>query len=259
MLYTDEPLNEEGWESRDIIGRGSAAIVIAGTSANGFPVAIKLFDLAHARSKLSFANELKVHTLLTNVKHKKSIATVYSTFSRDSIGAMTMKRYDSDLFDSLASITTERKVRKVFKRICRGVHTLHRNGIAHLDIKPENILMKGDKPHLCDFGDSYLIRDIQDTAISVYHPGTKEYASPERRELKRFLPFPADIFSLGITLHVLLTGSFPYVNDSNQNLESIQLVPHLSTRASELLTKMLSVVPEERPTIKQVLCHEWLM
>ena len=103
--------------------------------------------------------------------------------------------------------------------VLRILKEAHERGIAHRDIKPENILLeKGGKVLLTDFG---LSRVVEDEASQVLLSGallTKEgggvagtiaYMSPEQKDPRRDVDHRSDIYSLGLVLFEMLTGSLP--------------------------------------------------
>jgi serine/threonine protein kinase len=94
------------------------------------------------------------------------------------------------------------------ERLLRAVGMLHRRQILHRDIKPENLLLGDDgELRLLDFGLAYCPGLSLDEPSAL--PGTPSYIAPEAF---RGDPPSAqqDLYSVGVTLYVLLTGHFPY-------------------------------------------------
>ncbi|WP_286786353.1 MULTISPECIES: bifunctional protein-serine/threonine kinase/phosphatase [Pseudomonas] len=93
-------------------------------------------------------------------------------------------------------------------RLLRAVGQLHRRNILHRDIKPENLHRGVDgELRLLDFGLAYCPGLSRDGAYGL--PGTPSYIAPERYH--GATPEPRqDLFAVGVTLHRLLTGQFPY-------------------------------------------------
>jgi len=94
------------------------------------------------------------------------------------------------------------------ERLLRAVGILHRRQILHRDIKPENLLLGDDgELRLLDFGLAYCPGLSLDEPSAL--PGTPSYIAPEAF---RGDPPSAqqDLYSVGVTLYVLLTGHFPY-------------------------------------------------
>jgi eukaryotic-like serine/threonine-protein kinase len=103
----------------------------------------------------------------------------------------------------------------LFRKVCAGVQYAHENLVVHRDIKPDNILVTKDGvPKLLDFGVAKILsRDAalpeDPAATSATWAMTPDYASPERVS-GRPSTTATDVYSLGVLLHVLLTGARPY-------------------------------------------------
>ena len=102
---------------------------------------------------------------------------------------------------------------RIAKQVSLGLAAVHEVGIVHGDIKPQNIMVEpGGGSKLMDFGSAHWIDDRGLTAAGAVI-GTLGYMSPEQ---VRGLPldFRSDIYSLGVTLYELFTGSLPFEGDS---------------------------------------------
>src|SRR3990167_4892846 len=241
----------------------SAVDVLKGSS-----VAIKIFPIGSASEVEAFVNEYAVHKLMK--EKSKRMCSVLDCFQiPNDLGFIVMEKYKQDLFT--LAFTNDKKLsaksaKKIFQRICRGVRDLHRNGVAHLDIKPENILIDEEgSPFLCDFGSSYMYKNVAGKELSRKQRSTvtdelkgrvtKMYAAPEVFSDK-YNPFSADVFSLGILLYVLVSGLFPMVN--NDGLIDLSMAKKkMNHRGFSLLSSMLEVHPEKRPTIEAILGSKW--
>jgi eukaryotic-like serine/threonine-protein kinase len=113
-----------------------------------------------------------------------------------------------------SSPLSEREVIDIGVAIADGLAHAHERGILHRDIKPANVLLTDDgRPMLLDFN---LAADQRDAAPAV--GGTPRYMAPEQFEALTdptvCVGPPADIYSLGVVLHELLTGSLPFPDPS---------------------------------------------
>ncbi len=103
---------------------------------------------------------------------------------------------------------------KLFLQICAAVSYAHQNLIIHRDLKPSNILVTADGvPKLLDFGIAKLTVSNNETLTAGENTATRamtpEYASPEQL-LGQTVTTAADIYSLGVVLYELLTGTRPF-------------------------------------------------
>lgn len=174
----------------------------------------------------------------------------------------------------------EEEIYSLLKDMASGLGFLHDKGILHLDIKPANVLLHWDedalipRAMLSDFGSSLLLHDNWRRTRSG-HTGTMDYMSPETvlpdlqtGQLKE-LSSKADIWSLGMILHLLLFFSLPFppVEDITQLRVEMHKYTGFSRRTSPaaaraqrtdgtllgLLERMLQTDPKARPSCKEIL------
>jgi tetratricopeptide (TPR) repeat protein len=104
---------------------------------------------------------------------------------------------------------------ELFRQACEGVAAIHAAGLAHLDIKPENILIIGGRAKIADFGiGRYMDQWFASNPDQMLKEGvgTPQYMSPEQFHVARQKDIgPAsDVYSLGVVLYELLDGSVPF-------------------------------------------------
>uniref|UniRef100_A0A182QVG3 Protein kinase domain-containing protein n=1 Tax=Anopheles farauti TaxID=69004 RepID=A0A182QVG3_9DIPT len=115
----------------------------------------------------------------------------------------------------------ETRARKYYGELLSAVEYLHSNGIAHRDIKCENVTLDAqDRVRLIDFGFARRLWEAGKTpsntqmkpSFSRTFCGSHAYASPELLHLEAYDPFPADIWACGVVLYALLFAKLPFEN-----------------------------------------------
>jgi predicted Ser/Thr protein kinase len=151
------------------------------------------------------------------------------------------------LLDLASELSVEQKV-MVVQQATEGVHAAHRAGLIHRDIKPSNILVeRGEdgrlKPYVMDFG---LARDWQrDATVTGTVLGTPHYMAPEQaRGEVRLLDRRADVYSLGATLYVLLSGQTPIPGNN-----ALEVLGNLATMEPRPLRELDRNVPADLEAI----------
>jgi len=176
-----------------------------------------------------------------------------------------------ELFDRIVAAQrfTERHAADIMSQMLSAVKHLHEKGIVHRDLKPENFLMddttENAEVKLIDFGLSK--RFSQQDEIEKMHTvvGTPYYVPPE--VLKGNYDINCDVWSLGVILFVFLCGYPPFEGDNNKEIfRNVMKSPltfdpsdwnSVSTKAKDLVTKMLNKDPEQRISAQDCLNHPW--
>jgi serine/threonine protein kinase len=106
--------------------------------------------------------------------------------------------------------------RGYMRQIVAGLAYLHGKGLAHLDIKPDNILLDAQmRCYLSDFGTSKFFKqphesDAKHQVLLSGFRGTPSFAAPEVIAAAGYDPFPADMWSLGVTFYAMVFGHLPF-------------------------------------------------
>jgi len=158
----------------------------------------------------------------------------------------------------------------VINQVARALKYAHDRGIAHRDMKPENIV--------------YCTTDINDNSVKVIDwglgfyfgqarmsstVGSLTYAAPEVLEAKKSEGYTAacDQWSLGVLTYIMLCGKPPFWGDYNEQLKRMKLetLPmsdstwqQISQDAKDLIKSLLKVDPRKRLPLERVLAHPWL-
>jgi hypothetical protein len=100
---------------------------------------------------------------------------------------------------------------------------LHQHGVVHRDIKPSNLLLAGDGTlKLADLGLAKRLEDVRDLTRTSATVGTPMFMSPEQLRGGQAMP-SSDLYALGVTLFMLVTGRLPYVADSDFEVARMHL------------------------------------
>lgn len=165
-------------------------------------------------------------------------------------------------------IPTELEARRAMKQVLEGLSHLHERNIAHLDLKPQNILLSVenvcDDIKLCDFGVSRVLEPGTKVQAIL---GTVDYVSPEILSYEP-ITLAADIWSIGVLGYVLLSGVTPFGADDKQEtylnisqgdvtFEDVHF-SDISSAAIDFIKCTLVVDPRKRPTVQQLLQHPWI-
>lgn len=162
----------------------------------------------------------------------------------------------------------ERDAKQTFYIIARALHDLHANGIIHGDVKPDNILIMGEKY----MGDNVVLSDLGLAKkcpfgeLCYSFTGTVEYTAPEMLRGHGYNN-KVDTWALGVTMYVVLTGVTPFISEVESQIkrEILRGLPNIvcsrwrniSEAGRDLLRKMLRTDVNARMSMAEVMSHKW--
>ncbi|KAM7261149.1 hypothetical protein ACFE04_026624 [Oxalis oulophora] len=245
------------------IGLGSSGKVkIAEHVLTGRKVAIKILDRVKMNRQMEdrVQNEIKCMRILTH----PNIVRLYEVIETQASIFVVMEYVkNGELFDYVLEKgrLPEDEARRCFQQIIVGLEYCHKNMVVHRDLKPENLLLDSKKNvKIADFGFSNIIPEGHLMQTSC---GSPNYAAPEVISGKWYSGPEVDVWSCGIILYVLLSGSLPFDDENFSRLfakikSGRYTVPgHVSFYAKDLIQRILVVDPLRRVTIADIRLHPW--
>ena len=248
-----------------VIGKGTFGQVKLGIDTiTGEKVAIKTLEKSRFRAisaELRIARELQ---FLREVRHPH-IIQLYETYETKTEICLIME-YASrgDLLNHLISQgkLKESEACRLYQQLMSALDYLHSKGVAHRDVKPENILLDCKcNVKLADFGlsNNFESEELMNTAC-----GSPCYACPEAIAGKPYVGPKADVWSSGVVLFTLISGALPF-EDSNLSAlyqkilaGKFSIPEYFSTELRELIENVLQVDPKSRFSVQKVLSSPWL-
>ncbi|KAI9261070.1 kinase-like domain-containing protein [Sporodiniella umbellata] len=249
------------------LGQGTSACVKIGVhKLTGERVAIKIIPKAYLAANIpaqrSVQREIAIMKLM---KHPYIVSLLDVIDLPESSDLYLVLEYieGGELFDYLISQgrLNEEEARKYFQQILTGLEYCHKHLICHRDLKPENLLLdKNMNIKIADFGMASLqpAGSLLETSC-----GSPHYASPEVVNGFAYDGSASDVWSCGVILYALLSGSLPFdYDDIRQLLRKVKrgkykIPSHISCEAKDLIQKILVINPGKRLTLKEVQIHPW--
>ena len=158
--------------------------------------------------------------------------------------------------------------RLIFAELLDGLEAIHDSNLVHRDIKLENIMLTGDDYNLkyVDFG---FATEKSNGYLTTFL-GTPNYAAPELHLKQPYLGVSEDIFSLGVTLFILVTGHLPFLlpvpNDIlYRHIFCVDYINYwrkrnikVSPSFMELFDNLVAFDPAQRPSISEIRQSKWM-
>lgn len=231
---------------------------------------VKEFDLRafrmnkDAEKKIAqLQRELTIHI---NLSHPNIVRCIEYFDSKTRLQLILEYCSEGDVMDYIDRKPTKKldefDAKKIIKDVCLALQYLHGKSLLHRDIKPENILLSGtfDESGFprCKVSDFGVSKELKDGTVGRTFTGSPIYMAPEITEAGGVYGYPADCWSVGITLYVMLFASFPPFEDDFVFLPQGKKWEALSLGVREIIAGLIVVDPEKRLTIDQILSSSWL-
>ncbi|WIA16237.1 hypothetical protein OEZ85_012948 [Tetradesmus obliquus] len=251
---------------------GSCRVFTAVNKHTNRSVAIKTIAKSTKNAELQRARVLQEIGAMLRVQHHPHAVKLLDVFE-DSKGYQLVMPLlkGGELFEHVASrraTLTEATAATMARSLLQYLAHVHGLGVAHMDIKPENIMFDCEGPSgalkVIDLGSAEFVLQGEEVPHAF---GTVRYSSPE---MAAHSAGPAsDVWSVGVVLCQVLTGRVPFLKDNDvETLAYIKKGPEvkfsgstwrsISEPAKDCIRLMLCPQPQQRPSASQLLSHPWL-
>lgn len=261
---TDEQPHIGNYRLLKTIGKGNfAKVKLARNILTGREVAVKIIDKTQLNptSLQKLFREVRIMKLLNH----PNIVKLFEVIETEKTLYLVMEYASGgEVFDYLVAHgrMKEKEARAKFRQIVSAVQYCHQRRIVHRDLKAENLLLDADMNiKIADFGFSneFTVGSKLDTFC-----GSPPYAAPELFQGKKYDGPEVDVWSLGVILYTLVSGSLPF---DGQNLKELRervlrgkyRIPfYMSTDCENLLKKLLVLNPVKRGSLEQIMKDHWM-
>ncbi|WOL08905.1 CBL-interacting protein kinase 7-like [Canna indica] len=255
------------YELGRLLGRGNfAKVYLARSLSDGAAVAVKVLDKPDTTDTGMTRSVLTEVAAMRCLSHPNILKLHEVMATRSKIFLVMEHAPGGDLLARVArrGRLPEHAARRYFQQLVSALHYSHARGVAHRDVKPQNLLLDRDgNLKVSDFGLAALPEQLRDGRLHTAC-GTPAYTAPEVVRRKGYDGAKADAWSCGVILFVLLAGALPF-HDANLALmyrkihrREYEFPPWVSSQARRLLSRLLDPNPETRITIAALMEHPWL-
>ncbi|XP_071419035.1 myosin light chain kinase, smooth muscle isoform X3 [Pithys albifrons albifrons] len=227
----------------------------------------KFLKAYSAKEKENIRDEISI----MNCLHHPKLVQCVDAFEEKANMVMVLEMVSGgELFERIIDEDfelTERECIKYMKQISEGVQYIHKQGIVHLDLKPENIMCvnkTGTSIKLIDFG---LARRLENAGSLKVLFGTPEFVAPEVINYEP-IGYETDMWSIGVICYILVSGLSPFMGDNdNETLANVtsatwdfddEAFDEISDDAKDFISNLLKKDMKSRFNCTQCLQHPWL-
>lgn len=246
------------------IGEGSFSKVRLGTHVlTNERIALKIIE----KSKITEAADIERITreiqILKLLNHPNVIKLYEIVDTPRHVYIVQEYMNNGELFDYIVAKgrLSEKEACRFLCQLLNGLHFLHSRRIVHRDLKPENLLLTANNDiKIIDFGLSNIFHDTFMKTCC----GSPAYAPPEMIQGKLYSGPSADLWSTGIILYAMLCGCLPFEGSTTQSLYikilsgEFSTPSYLSQGAKDVLKALLTVNPDDRVTIEELITYPWI-
>jgi DNA-binding beta-propeller fold protein YncE len=230
-----------GYRLEKLIARGGMGVVYRATHVGlDRPVALKVIARELVDRRGFRERFLRESRLAARLEHP-SVVPIYDSREVDGELLVVMRLLAGGdlrkLIDEEGPLSPQRAI-NLLAQVADALDAAHAAGIVHRDVKPQNILVEGDRAYLSDFGLAKAI-DESGAASTVSVVGTAQYMSPEQWRGDSIGP-AADVYSLGCVLYETITGIPPFER------EEADTPPEMPQGVDEVIRRAVAKDPTAR-------------
>ena len=197
--------------------------------------------------------------VLSRLKHPR-IVELLEVYENPTYYQLVMRKHGDgmDLFDfiELHPLMDEQLLSYIFRQIVDGVAYLHSCGVAHRDIKDENVIIdESFSIKLIDFGSADF---MEQGKLFATFCGTMEYCSPEILLGNKYYGPELEVWTMGIILYTMTFFENPFVDVEEAIQGQLTLPFRVSGKLTQLLFQVLDPNPSSRVNVSQLLANQWV-
>eukprot|EP00124_Ichthyophonus_hoferi_P002379 Ihof_evm8s159 gene=Ihof_evmTU8s159 len=274
---------EADYDVFDLLGAGQFGVVQACVSRkDGRKWAVKIVNKRRLLMRQKVLDALQQEVAVLKQCTHPGIVSIRDCYETDDQLLIVMELVDGgDLLDYITNkkhgLVFEKEAKLIFYQLLQAVEYLHAHRIVHRDLKPENILLRRSKTSadtepdplqpvhtkIADFGFATMTTSLTMTT----KVGTPAYLAPEvLLQGQRGYDMGVDMWSLGVILYFMLSGTLPFDHQSVQSMDDNgplvnfegQTWSKISEHAKHLVRMLICNNPSRRMNVRQALAHCWL-
>lgn len=247
------------------LGKGAFGKVYLGLHRlTGLKVAIKTIDKSIIQDERTRRKVFQEVYVMKKINHPNVIKLLEVFESNRHLMIVLEYAGGGDLLQLVKSrnFLTESEGKNVFSQVIDAVKACHLKNIIHRDVKLDNLLITTDFTciKLCDFG---VGRSVKPGEKIFDQCGTPAYLAPEIVADRGYDPFYVDIWSMGVLLYAILSGTVPFRAKTLPDLHKLilrckyEMPDNISEPAKDLIKRMLSPIPHMRISLDDMKTHPW--
>ena len=260
------------YEIGEVLGKGAYAIVkIVRNKITNIKFAMKVYEKENLNSNSKKTCVFREIQILKKLNHK-NIAKLIEVINTEKqiliiqelIEGISLREYYNNEIKHQKGISIHKEniFKIIFRQIFDAMNYLHKQGMAHRDIKLENILIKKNyEIKIIDFGFGMY---NPENKLQKFFCGTPNYMPPEIAEKKPYNGQLADMWSLGILVYKNFCADFPFKGKDEKELyKSIKIgkftfASYTPEYAKKIINSLIVQDPNKRITCEDVLNSDWL-